>query len=135
MPLLTGSLSSTWRLGVCALVVSCTDPRPRPVPPEVELSFSPSLVVRSPGTIAGSLYAFDADGLAEIGFEVLSEDSVMMSDTTLTPSDFIESTHSLAVPVPDGVAIGTQIRLVARATDFLGFAAADTVFLAVQDTT
>jgi hypothetical protein len=105
------------------------------VPPEVNLSVAPSLVVRSPGTISGSLYTFDADGLEFISLSARSADSALKSDTTFTPVDFNENTYSIAILVPAGITIGTEIRLVARATDVFGFAASDTLFLAVQDTT
>lgn len=118
----------------CLLLISCTDPRARPAPPQVELSFSPDLVVKSPGAIVGSLYVYDGDGINTINVSIRSSDSMMVVDSPVNPGDLFETTQSLAFIVPRGMAIGTQIQLVARVTDFVGFAAADTAFFTVQDT-
>ena len=120
---------------VCLLLsLSCTDPRARPAPPRVELSFSPTLVVNSPGSIAGSLYVYDADGINAITVQIRSSDSAFVFSGPVNLRDFFEVTEPLAYNVPGGLAIGTQIRLVANVTDFTGFAASDTAFFAVQDT-
>lgn len=118
----------------CLLLVSCTDPRARPGPPQVELSFSPNLVVKSPGSIVGSLYAYDGDGINTIDVAIRSSDSTFVLDSLVSPADLFQITQSLAYTVPKGMAIGTQIRLVVRVTDFIGFSASDTAFFAVQDT-
>ena len=117
-----------------SLLLACTDPRARPAPPQVELSFSPNLVVRSPGAIVGSLYAYDADGINSIVVEIRSEDSLFVFNGPITLSDLFEVTQSLGYNVPGGLAIGTRISLVVTATDFIGFTASDSAFFTVQDT-
>lgn len=121
-------------LCLCALLLSCTDPRARPAPPQVELSFSPTLVVKSPGSIVGSLYAFDPDGLNTINVQIRSSDSTFVVNDPVSANSLFEVTQSLAYNVPGAIPIGSQIRLVVKVTDFIGFAASDTAFFTVQDT-
>lgn len=122
------------RLLVVLGLAACTDPRARPAPPQVELSFSPNLVVKSPGSIVGSLYAYDADGINTVTVQISSSDSAWVFSGPVNPNDLFEVTQSLAYIVPGGLLIGTRIRLVVDVTDFIGFAASDSAFFAVQDT-
>lgn len=98
------------------------------------LQFAPSLVVKSPGRIQGSLYVYDPQGIDRMFVSLRSSDSTLRGDSTLFPSDSYEVTRSLDWTVPSGLKIGTRIRLSARVTDFVGFAAADSAFFTVQDT-
>lgn len=119
---------------VTLLNTACTDPRARPAPPQMLLQFAPSLVVKSPGRIQGSLYAYDPQGIDRMFVSVRSSDSTLKGDSTLFPSAPFEVTRSLNWTVPGGLPIGTRIRVSARVTDFVGFAAADSAFFTVQDT-
>ncbi len=115
-------------------LLACTDPRSRPSPPTVNLSFSAALVVKSPGTIIGSLYVYDGDGISTIRAAVRSSDSSFVVNTPITPVDLFQSTQPLAYNVPGGMPIGTRIRLVVTVTDFVGFVSSDSAFFTVQDT-
>lgn len=100
----------------------------------MDLSFSASLVVKSPGAIVGSLFVYDADGISTIRAAVRSSDSTFVVNTPITPTDLFQFTQPIAYNVPGGMPIGTQIRLVVTVTDFVGFVSADSAFFTVQDT-
>ncbi len=117
-----------------ALAAACTDPRARPVPPVVDVLFSSSFTLTSPGRILGSVYVFDADGVGSLSLSVRSSDSSFVGDSLLGLTGDAEATRAINWTVPPGLAIGTHVTVVARALDFAGFAASDTVRLTVQDT-
>ena len=77
---------------------------------------------------------FDADGLFSLDLSVRSADSALVGDSSILLSGEPEITRPIDWSVPSGVAIGTQVTLVARAHAFTGFVTSDTVRLAVQDT-
>ncbi len=119
------------RLGVCAAAFSCTDPRPRPLSPEVDVQFV-STTATSPDTVAGSLYAFDADGLRDLVLTVRSSDSGFALDSTLFIAGTTELTRGLVLSLPAGRPVGSTIRFRARVTDEAGFAASDSFDLVIQ---
>ncbi len=118
------------RLCVCAALAGCTDPRGRPVSPEVDLQFV-SATATSPDTIVGSLYAFDADGLRDLVLTVRSSDSGFALDSTLFIAGTTELTRGLVLSLPAGRPVGSTIRVRARVTDEAGFAASDSVDLVI----
>jgi len=113
----------------------CTDPRPRPVPPTVQITLSTSVPVTSPGHIVGSIYAYDASGLDSIVVSVHSADDHFIEDSVYYPQDPFEDTHPLHWHVPPGLPARVGIQVVARAVSYIGFVAADTALTIVQDTT
>ena len=113
---------------------ACTDPRARPLPPTVDVSFAAGTVVTSPDTLIGSLYAHDDDGLAEVRVALATGDSSLRSDSSVELRDEFTVDRSLIFLIPPGVPVGTAVRVIARAEDFAGFVAADTVVFLVQDT-
>jgi hypothetical protein len=117
-----------------ALLLSCSDPRPRPAPPAVDLSFAATLVVKSPGSIAGSLFVSDGDGINTIQAAIRSSDSTFVVNAPITPADLFQATQPIRYNVPPGMPIGTRIRLVVTVTDFVGFTSSDSAFFTVQDT-
>jgi hypothetical protein len=121
------------RLCVCALLLSCTDPRARPVAPMVSLLFGSSIRVTSPGLIEGVLYAYDADGIQKVVETLRTPDSILTDSTFLLGADQ-EITQSIALRVPRGLAIGAELRVLARVTDWVNFVTADSVVFSVQDT-
>lgn len=130
-------VASSARLAVAAafLVASCSDPRGRPLPPEVSVRLTPGQPVTSPGTITGTVHARHPDGLDRIVFSVNSSDGIISSDTTIFPEDPFEITWPFSRFVASGMAAGIEIRFSALARSFVGFAAADTVLAIVGDTT
>jgi len=122
------------RLCGCALLLSCTDPRARPVAPQVVLSFGPTYILTSPGAIIGSLYMYDVDGLRDLELSV-SGDTLIAGDSLVFLTGGIELTRPINWTAPAGIATGTPIILVAKVTDFSGFIAVDSVQLTVQDST
>ena len=116
------------------LLVCCTDPRARPVAPIVQLSFAPSFRLKSPGSVAASLYLFDEDGLKSLDLSVRSADSSLVGDSTIFFSGDLELTRTVNWQVPARIPIGTAVTLSARVQDFKGFVTADTAHLSVQDT-
>lgn len=115
------------------LLVACTDPRARPVAPTVTLSFAPSFELKSPGSVAASIYLFDEDGLKSLEISVVSADSTLVGDSTILIGD-LSLVRPVNWQVPSGIPIGTAVTLIARAQDFKGFVTADTAHLSVQDT-
>lgn len=120
------------RLCVCLLLLSCTDPRARPVTPTIQLQLSPGLQVVSPGTLSHSVYAYDADGLGLVRVSIGTADSALSADSTRLPPEAFETTLTYAWSVPAGIPEGTTVRLIALVTDLTGFEAADTALFQVQ---
>ncbi len=119
-------------LCVGASLLSCVDPRARPVPPRVLIQLPIGLTVRSPGTLPHVVYAFDPAGLSEIRVILQASDSLLKVDSTRAPADFTETTENYVWTLPSGMASGTQIRIKAIATDFLGLLSSDSTVVVVQ---
>ena len=120
-------------LCVGAAILSCTDPRARPVAPLVTLGFGSSRQVTSPGRIEGVLYTFDADGIQQIVQQLRTADSVLNDSTFLLGADQ-EVIRNITLTVPRGLPIGTRILVRAEVTDWVDFVTADSVVFTVQDT-
>lgn len=116
-------------------MAACTDPRARPVRPQIVIQYSPSLQVTSPGSLAHTVYVYDADGLDALDVSIASGDGTLSRDTTIVPFDLFQMNVSLSWPIPAGIPVGTPIRVIALVRDLAGFQAADTVDFAVQDST
>lgn len=129
----TGSLRAAVRLCACALLLSCTDPRGRPAPPIVRVSFAPAFQLTTPGTLLGSLYAFDEDGLNELTISVRSLGGVLMGDSTVSLFGEVEVTRQIQWHVPPNIVPGSLVTLAVTVTDFAGFQTSDTLRLTVQD--
>lgn len=130
---------SRFRASVCrcvcaSVLVACTDPRGRPVPPVVQISFGPSFRLASPGRVLGSLYMYDVDGLQDLGLSIRSADSSFVGDSLILLTGEPELTRTINWGVPAGIPLGTRVTLVARVVDSAGFATSDTARLAIQDT-
>ena len=117
-----------------ALLSSCTDPRDRPVAPEV-LIILHTFSGTSPGSLTHLVTASDRDGLDSIVVRVVSADSVMAVDSTIIPLDLYGTTEVYTWPVPPGIPAGTPIRITAEAWDFADFVGADTLEVTVQSST
>jgi len=115
------------------LGAACTDPRPRPLPPTVLLTLSTTVHPTSPGDLLGSLYLYDANGIDSVRMKVDLENGRQIGDSTVFPSDPIETTRPFRWRLPGGIPVGTRIVIVVRALSYLGFEAADTVVTAVAD--
>jgi hypothetical protein len=119
--------------GIIALG-ACTDPRPRPGPPEVRVTLDANHTITSPGSILGSIYAYDEHGLDSMIVSIHSADERIAGDSTFFSSDPFETTRPLIWRVPAGMSVGTGIQVVVRVVSYIGFASADTVFAAVGGT-
>jgi len=113
---------------------ACTDPRSRPGPPTVEVTLDANHAIASPGSILGSIYAYDERGLDSIIISVHSADERLIGDSTFFSSDPFETTRPLIWQVPAGMSVGIGIQVVVRVVSYIGFAAADTVFGVVGGT-
>lgn len=125
------SIRPSVRLSVAFLLLSCTDPRGRPVAPEV-LIILQSFSVTSPGFLTHVVTASDPDGLDSIVIRVVSADSVMAVDSTVIPFELYGSSETYSWTVPPGIPTGTSIRITAEAWDFAAFVGADTLEVTVQ---
>jgi hypothetical protein len=119
------------RLCVCACALACTDPRARPAPPAVEILI-PTFTVHSPGVIAASVVAHDLAGMDSLHVSVQSPDPRLRGDSLYLEPDTTDVTLNVVWNVPDSLPVGTQITLVAKAWNLLGFTAADSVILTSQ---
>jgi len=132
-----GNGKLTGAIAYCLLpiaLLSCTDPRARPVAPQVVISFGPSYILTSPGAIIGSLYMYDVDGLRDLELSVRG-DSLIAGDSLVILTGGVELNRPINWTAPAGIATGTRITLAAKVTDFSGFVAVDSVQLTVQDST
>ena len=117
-----------------ALASACTDPRERPVPPQLDLVLSTGTTIPSPGQIFGSIHLFDEDGLFSIRITVATADSAFAGDSTTVFGGETETIRGLNWAVPAGLPEGTQITLAAEVEDFAGFVSRDTLLLVVDNT-
>jgi hypothetical protein len=111
---------------------ACTDPRPRPTPPTIRITLSATIRPTSPGTLAGSVYLFDANGLASVEMKVDLSNGSVLGDSAVVLSDPFETTESFEWRLVGGIPSGTGIRVVVRAVSYIGFESADTVATAVE---
>ncbi len=126
----------------CALVASalaaaaCTDPRPRPVGPTVQVTATPRTVVASPGPITGMLDVYDANGIDSVRVTLDLGNGSTLADSVFFPSgpDPFNYSQELLFQLPGGIPEHTAVRIVAWAKSYLGFVAADTLLTAVGDT-
>ena len=135
-----GVASLTRGAGFCCALAglialgACADPRSRPGPPTVEVTLDADHTIASPGEIIGSIYAYDERGLDSIIVSVHSTDGQLIGDSTFFSSEPFETTRPLIWQVPAGMSTGTGIQVVVRVVNYIGFAAADTVFGVVGGT-
>ena len=127
-PGIAGALAALLWLGA-----ACTDPRPRPLPPTVLLTLSTTVRPTSPGSLAGSVYLYDANGLDSVRMKVYLGNGSQLGDSAIVPSDPFEMTLPFQWRLPGGIPVGTRITIVVRAVSYVGFEAADTVVTAVAD--
>lgn len=127
-------MTKTGKLAVVCLVLGCTDPRSRPAPPIIDAAVAPSFQLTSPGTIVGSLYMFDDDGLDALDLSIRVAGFSYEGDSTILLSGLPEETRPINWNLPPGIIVGTQVTVIARVTDFAGFASSDSLFLIVEDT-
>jgi hypothetical protein len=116
---------------LASLGAGCTDPRARPTPPTIRLTLSDSVHPVSPGDLLGSLYLFDENGIASARMKVELSNGSVLGDSALVLPDPFESTLPFAWRLPGGIPIGTGIRVVVRAVNYIGFEAADTAVTTV----
>ena len=112
------------------VAAGCTDPRARPVPPIVDVTF-PSTQLTSPDTLLGSLYAYDDDGLERFEIALVGPDSVIR-DSIILLDGSIELNRVVFWLVPSGVPSGAQLVYRVQAFDFAGFATTDSTLFTVQ---
>jgi hypothetical protein len=115
-------------LGVCALMLSCTDPRARVPPPSVRILVA-TYSVASPGSIPASVYAYDVQGFDSLRVTLRSTITQVNGDSLYLFPDTTEATVDLTWTVPSGVPAGTKITLAAKVWNLVGFAARDSVIL------
>ncbi|MEK7668607.1 MAG: hypothetical protein AAB409_08165 [Gemmatimonadota bacterium] len=115
-----------------AALGGCTDARPRPAPPTVELTLDTTQAIHSPGQVIGSVYIHDDHGIDTVYVAIHSADERLIADSVVGVSDFFEVTRPIHWLVPSGLAPGTGIQVVVRVVSFVGFVAADTAFGRVE---
>lgn len=119
-------------LAGCLLLLSCTDPRARVAPPTVRITVSPALVLRSPGSIPASIFCYDVQGFDSLRVALRSAIQPLNGDSLYLFPDTTEATTDVLWSVPTGIPAGTQITLVAKLWNLVGFAATDSVILTSQ---
>jgi len=119
-------------LCLCALWLSCTDPRARVEPPTVRVTVSPIFQVHSPGTIPTSVYAYDVEGFDSVRIALRSSVTAVNADSLLLFPDTTEATTDVVWAVPSGVPLGTQITVFAKVWNLVGFGASDSVIVTIQ---
>ncbi len=119
-------------LCACAAALSCTDPRARPVPPDLDVQFAPTFTLTSPGSLDASIYMFDDDGIATLHVKAQSDDSLFALDSLIGLVGEQEAIRPIAWTVPPGIAanMGVWVRVTVR--DFAGFETKDSVRLHIQ---
>ncbi len=117
---------------LCAALLACTDPRARPVPPDVRLTFAGPATTTSPDTLFGSLYLFDADGLDQLQLTLKAADGSPLTDSLFAFAFEPEVTRGVAFEVPAGRPAGSILRIVARARDAAGFWGADSTVFTIE---
>ncbi len=123
-------------LALSALAAACTDPRPRPVGPTVQVMATPRTVVASPGPLTGSLDVYDANGIDSVRVTLDLGNGSTLADSVFFPSgsDPFDYAQDLLFQLPGGIPEHTAVRIVAWAKSYIGFVAADTLLTAVGDT-
>ena len=117
---------------VCASILSCTDPRARPVPPVLDVQFAPDFKVTSPGTILGSIYMFDDDGMNTVRIRVKSDDLEINGDSLIAFAGEQEITRTLHWTVPPNLLSGGGVNVIISAEDLAGFVTRDSLRFIVQ---
>ena len=120
--------------GLAVLALCCTDPRARPVPPDVRIHAPLGQVATSPGAFAHTVTAYDADGLDSIVVSIVSAESTLVADSSRVPFEIELATESYTWSIPAGIPRGTVIRILAQAWDFADFVGADTLEVVVDTT-
>jgi hypothetical protein len=123
-------------VGLLALAAACTDPRPRPAPPTVVIDLEPDQIVASPGPLLGTLHVSDPNGIDSILVRLELGNGAVVGDSVffVSGNDPFHATLPLDYQLVGGIPLRTVVRLVARATSYIGFYAADTALTAVGDT-
>ncbi len=119
-------------LGACASLLACTDPRARVAPPTVRITLPIGFVARSPGSIPASIFCYDFQGFDSLHVTLRSTLAQLNGDSLYLFPDTTEATTDVQWSVPTGVPAGTQITLVAKLWNLVGFAATDSVVLTSQ---
>ncbi len=124
-------------LAALLALAACTDPRPRPVSPTVQIVMAPQQAIVSPGTLLGNVFISDPNGIdsmrvrVDLGNGALLGDSVYFITGTDDP---FQTTLPLFWQIPGAVPNRTTVRVIARARSYIGFSSADTLVTAVGDT-
>jgi hypothetical protein len=114
-------------------MLSCTDPRARVRPPTIQVTVSPGLQVRSPGTIPASIYCADFQGFDSLRVALRSTSAPQLDgDSLYLFPDTTVATTTVVWSVPSGVPAGSRITLVAKVWNLVGFVASDSVILTSQ---
>ena len=119
--------------GLC-LLASCTDPRARPSPPLVQVEVAASFVLHTPGTVLGSIFAYDEDGLSFMEMSIRNSVGNFTGDSLIVLDGEASLTRPIVWQVPSGLLIGSEVTLAVTVTDFTGFATTDSLRMTVQDT-
>jgi len=119
-------------LCLCALLLSCTDPRARVTPPTIRITVSPIFQVHSPGTIPTSVYAYDFQGFDSVDVAVRSTGAPLNADSLFLYPDTTEATTDVVWSVPAGIPLGTKITVAAKVWNLVGFVATDSSVVTIQ---
>ena len=100
------------------------------------IELEPDQVVASPGPLLGSLHVSDASGIDSIQVRLELGNGGVIGDSVffVSGNDPFHATLPIDWQLPGGIPMRTAVRLVARATSYLRFFAADTALTAVGDT-
>jgi hypothetical protein len=98
----------------------------------VDVQFAPDFKVTSPGTILGSIYLFDDDGLNTVDIRVKSDDKEIDGDSLIGFEGEREITRTLSWTVPPNLLPGGGVNVIVTAEDLAGFVTRDSLRFTVQ---
>jgi hypothetical protein len=120
-------------VGACvALAAACSDPRARPVPPQIAFAFDTAQVVRSPGLVVGRVDITASGGIDFIHLTLGTTDSSFFLDTLEGYAGEGQLSRQIQWSVDPGMAVGTTLLFTVLVRDFADFEKADTIAFTTQ---
>ncbi len=97
------------------------------MPPSVKLLVAPGFHVASPGTIPFTVWAADVVGLDSVVVSLRSPIAALNGDSTYLLPDTTQTYVNVVWQVPAGLPFGTQITVLAKAYNLVGFGNRDSL--------
>jgi hypothetical protein len=117
---------------VALLALACSEPRARPVPPDIELAFDTAQAIHSPGTLTGTVNVHASGGLDLLHIRLSTADSVFVLDTLEGYAGEQDLARAVTWEISPGLPVGTTLSFTVKARDFIGFETADSTSFKTQ---